>query len=837
MPGKRLILRLLAVAWLLAAGLPLAAQTSTTVATGQSLPTENSRPVSGVRVQSMPDGSLWFLLPTADRIVHLSGNTMRQWQIRNDRNIGANPVDFEIDGDFVWFIETGQSQIESNESVFARLDTRTGQLREWIVPGTRPAGFVRTADGKVWLPQTDRRLQLLDLETRAVTDYRSRLTIAYTDVVLGPDGALWLVDFGNNRIVRYEPGAATETSWTMLEPGLGLLNTTQIAFDESGDLWMSQFDGLSVDRFDPATGELKIHAGFTRPIHFDIFGGRLYVAEAAGTNGTVVVFDPALATGTTRALTAQTNDVAESTNRSRAEIRDTTITPTTFSTSTDPIPEADLKVTSTVPGILRTEFPSRNAYGIDVEGGVVWVGSEGRVARLLLQTIGTAPDVAVPVASQFTGPEDSQIRVQITLHNRGTDPITGDALYLFSPASFAPRATFTLAPGQTLVLDDAFRNAGLGSLIFGPVRVRVTSGQAADLVTSVRTIRTRPDGAAFGYAIPGRSAMESVREGTSRTLFTGSRTTDISIFGFFSPGGAQATATLVAPNGAVRGTRKIDVTANVAQEFNPAASAFGVAPQPGDVIRVAVESGALQPYVSVFTPSSTDVAVSLPVNVSTEAFIPNAGSFPGGDRSFFSDLLLSNPGSGAAAATVRFYPLGASSPITRTVSLPPGGSAVYEDVLPALFGVSAGQGAITVASDVPVAAALRVMSRLPDGDYSGFAPALDAAESVPTGGGSLLAIGVPQSAARRSHLLLFNAGEAGVVTVTGFDGGGNPIGTLTVPLQANEAARVNSIFATLGAFDVPVGSIRVSASAGMRVYAETAELDTVTSDPEYFRLR
>ena len=29
---------------------------------------------------------------------------------------------------------------------------------------------------------------------------------------------------------------------------------------------------------------------------------------------------------------------------------------------------------------------------------------------------------------------------------------------------------------------------------------------------------------------------------------------------------------------------------------------------------------------------------------------------------------------------------------------------------------------------------------------------------------------------------------------------------------------------------MPAGSIRVSASAGMRLYAQTAELDTVTSD-------
>ncbi|MFN2387374.1 MAG: DUF5719 family protein [Thermoanaerobaculia bacterium] len=830
---KSLMGRLLAAGLLLA--MPLPAQTPTTIPSGQLHATENSRPVSGVRVEARPDGSVWFLLPTNDRIVQLSGTTMRQWQIRPDRNIGANPVDFEIDGDFVWFIETGQSQIDSNESILGRLDTRNGALREWVVPGSRPAGFIRDGENRVWLPQTDRRIQLLELDTLRVVDYRSLLTVAYSDVVMGPDGALWLADFGNNRIVRWEPGAATETSWTMVDPFLGLLNTTQIEFDALGRLWMSQFDGLSMDRFDPGTGELRIFTGFARPIHFDFFNGRLYVAEATGANGTVAVLDPAIASSSTRTLTPATIDVGESVNRRRAEVRDSAVSPTTFSTTADAIPEADLVVTSTVPGILRTQFPSRNAYGIDVVGGTIWVGSEGRLARLLLQTIGAPADLAVPVASQFSGPEDSQIRVEITLHNRGTQPITGEALYLFSPASFASRETFTLAPGGTRVIRDAFRGASSQALVFGPVRFRVTAGAAGDLATSVRTVRTRPDGAGFGYAIPARTGAESLGEGVTRTLFTGSRATDISIFGFFSPTGAQATATLVAPDGSVRGSHEILVVANVAQEFNPASSAFGVAPQPGDVIRVSVASGTLQPYVHVFQPSSTDVAAALPAAAGLESFFPNAGSFPGEERSFFSDFLLSNPGNAPASLTVRFFPLGSTSPIARSVLLPAGSSLVYEDALPSLFGVPSGQGAIAISSDAPVAAALRVMSRQPDGDYSGFAPALQAEESVSSDGSSL-AFGLQQNGSRRSHLLLFNAGSEGVATVIGFDGAGSEVGRLDVPLAAGEAARVNSVFNALGSGEMPGGSIRVAAAAGMRLFAQAAELDNVTSDPEYAKL-
>ena len=285
----------------------LRAQT-TTVAAGRKLGTENSRAVTGVRVLPQPDGTVWFLLPSNDRIVQLQadGVTMKQWQIRDDKNLGANPVDLKVDGNIVWFIENGESLIDAGRSIFARLDTTTGQLREWDVPGSKPAAFSLTSDEKVWLPQTNGRMQSVDLNTLDVVDYRSTLTFAYADMVVGPDGAFWLADFGNNRIVRYEPGAATETSWTFFDPNTGRLNPSQIRFDDSGYLWISQFSGAQMNRFNPATGELDAYTGFVNPIHFDIFAGRIYVAEAPDANGRIVVLDPQLAPGAPFALQPQT---------------------------------------------------------------------------------------------------------------------------------------------------------------------------------------------------------------------------------------------------------------------------------------------------------------------------------------------------------------------------------------------------------------------------------------------------------------------------------------------------------------------------------------------------
>src|SRR4029077_7612116 len=121
----------------------------------------------------------------------------------------------------------------------------------------------------------------------------------------------------------------------------------------------------------------------------------------------------------------------------------------------------------------------------------------------------------------------------------------------------------------------------------------------------------------------------------------------------------------------------------------------------------------------------------------------------------------------------------------------------------------AGQGALLVSSDVPVAVSSRVAARTAAGDYATSGPALDGGEAIPDGG-TATAFGVPQTAVRRTHLLLFNRGAAGTVTVLGYDGAGNAVGSLSVDMAAGQAVRVNSVMAQLGAPDQNVGRITVT---------------------------
>jgi streptogramin lyase len=830
----------------------LRAQTDspTTISAGSAYQTEKSGIVSGVRVEVRPDGSVWFLIPALDRIAVLQGDQMKQWAIRDDNHLGANPVDFELDGDFVWFLCNGESQIDAGHSILGRLDTTNGHVREWEVPGSRPAGFYRAPDGKVWIPQTDRTrgLQSVDIETLEVVDHRSgqtdgtgTQTIAYSDIVVGPDGALWMTDFGNNRLVRYVPDASTETSWTLFDPTLAILSPSQIQLDGEGRVWISEFTGARVDRFDPASGELVSYIGFVNPIHFELFGGRVYVSEASGGNGQIALLDPALATGASPPpLVPETLEVHPLVNPRKAIVRDYTVTPTTFGSVAEAIPAADLKVSAGAPGILRTEIPWQNAYGIDVSGGEVWVGTTGRLARVLPQTVGTASDLVAPAASQRAGATDQEVRVDMMLYNASDTPIAGEALYLFSPGFFAARQTFNLAPGATALVSDAFGDLGSASItVTGPLRLHVTSGPADKLVASVRTAHGREDGGSFGYATPAFSTSESLGAGANRILFTGARETDTSVFGFFTPSGAEAVFTLVAPDGTVRGTLPISLTANIDQEFQPVASAFGVPEEPGDVIRVSVLSGTLLPYVRIVDEGTGDTALALPANASGSALFPNAGTAIGlFGTSFVSDLFLSNADVATpASVTLSYYPLDPfEPPSSRTISLAPGAARFIEDVLPTLFGVKIGQGALLVESDVAVVSSLRVASRKEEGDFATLALPIEEGGNVPAGG-SAYAIGAPQTATRRTNLLIHNRGAAGNARVIGYNGNGDEIGRLTIAIREFQTVRINSVTAAIGAEEERNARLVVEASEGMVLFAWAAEVDGPTGDVEIQALR
>src|SRR6185369_474737 len=125
-----------------------------------------------------------------------------------------------------------------------------------------------------------------------------------------------------------------------------------------------------------------------------------------------------------------------------------------------------------------------------------------------------------------------------------------------------------------------------------------------------------------------------------------------------------------------------------------------------------------------------------PVAATRDAVIPNLGTLVGlGDTSFVSDLLLANTDrANPANVSVSYFPAGSTgAPQVATLTLAPGASRTIADVLGTLFAVAAGQGALQVSSDAPVAVSTRIAARKAEGDYATYAAALDGGEAVAGG--------------------------------------------------------------------------------------------------------
>jgi streptogramin lyase len=838
----------------LAASALAAQSTVDNVPVGVSYSTDGAHAVSGVNIRVLPDGTVWFMVPSSDRIVLMQGTTFKQWQIRPDASIGANPVKFELDGDVMWFICNGESLIDAGRSIFARLDTVTGALREWVLPGSKPAGFWRAPGGLVWLAQTDGRLQSLDLDSLQVVDYRSRsadgkvFTFAYSGIAYGPDGALWMTDFGNNRIVRFEPGADTETSWTFLDPNLGRFNPSQIQFDQDGRLWICQLLGNSIDMFDPATNLLATYTGFLSPIHFEMFQGHIYVAEAPGTNAQVAVLDPRIAFPGGSVLASLTVPVHHVVNAKPALIRDSVITPTTFTSTATFLGNTDMPVTlgAAGSGILRMQFTGTNAFGITVAGGFIWTGSTGAIVRLQLQNIGADQDLAVPIVFEEAANSTATLasdRVDVTLANMGGSTISGNLLYLYSPAALTASVPFSVNPNSTAVVEDIFHDV-LGQFIFvnGPVRVQVVSGTASDLSASVRNAHTRDDGAAFGFVLQAVDTTACLGVGDQATLFLGVRDAETTTLGLFTSSagaGSQGTLSLVGADGTVRGILPYNLSNNTSEEFNPAASAFGLPARAGDSVLINGGPGSLRAYTRIVDSGSTDAALSLPARALGDAVLPYAiTGLNAGGIGPISDLFLSNPNpANPANVVVSYFASGAPAPpLSVAVTLAPGSTQVTADVLQTLFSVTSGSGTLLISSDTPIASAVRVAARQSDGDYATMLNGYPGSLTVPPGSSSF-ASGLQEiPGVRSTDLVLFNRRDPTTVTVVGFDGNGGEISRFAVNLGTGESRRLAAILHTLnldGPGEIRNARVRLDALPGTQIYAAFIQTDAVSGDMEF----
>jgi virginiamycin B lyase len=116
-------------------------------------------------------------------------------------------------------------------------------------------------DGALWFVEAGiDRIGRIDPVTFAITEYGAGISPGANPrgIAAGPDGAMWFTEYGGNRIGRLDPatGAITEYS-AGLSPNAGWQDITA---GPDGALWFTEFIGNRIGRIDPATGAITEYA-------------------------------------------------------------------------------------------------------------------------------------------------------------------------------------------------------------------------------------------------------------------------------------------------------------------------------------------------------------------------------------------------------------------------------------------------------------------------------------------------------------------------------------------------------------------------------------------------
>jgi virginiamycin B lyase len=140
------------------------------------------------------------------------------------------------------------------------LEARATEVRYFpVAPGSHPHDVAAepVAGGRVfYTAQQTGKLGILDPASGRFEEVPLGKDSAPHGVIVGPDGAAWVTDGGQNAIVRVDPGTRTVTRWPLPAEN-GNVNLNTLTFDKAGRVWFTGQNGY-YGRLDPATGAVRV---------------------------------------------------------------------------------------------------------------------------------------------------------------------------------------------------------------------------------------------------------------------------------------------------------------------------------------------------------------------------------------------------------------------------------------------------------------------------------------------------------------------------------------------------------------------------------------------------
>jgi len=230
-------------------------------------------------------------------------------------------------------------------------------------------------------------------------------------------------------------------------------------------------------------------------------------------------------------------------------------------------------------------------------------------------------------------------------------------------------------------------------------------------------------------------------------------------------------------------------------------------------------------------------------------FVPTAAHLTGHNNVLWrTDLEVQNPGSAQARYSIALLARGEdnSNPAHADLTLDPGKSARYADILQTLFGFSGAAALCIVPVEGTVVATSRTYAESGSGTYGSFVPAVARDNAIALGeDGRLIGLSHDPSLAAgfRTNVGIVNANEYPLTIDADFYlASGTLLGTASYGLQAFEFRQIDGAFEQFTRDPVEDGYVvvRMASGAGGQMLDATAKffayasvIDNLTGDPTY----
>jgi len=224
-----------------------------------------------------PDGAAWITDSGLNAIVRVDPRTdeVRVWRLPAEfPNSNLNTAAFDGRGR-IWF--TGQT------GVYGRLDPPSGEMRVWRDPdGRGPYGIAATPDGQIYyVSLAGSHLAKVDLETGAATIIEPPTPQQGARRVWSDSrGLLWVSEWNGGQLSRYNPANGEWRSW---RPEGERPRVYAVYVDDRDIVWITDFGANATLAFDPSTERWTRYPGSGDNASVrQILGapGRIYLPES-----------------------------------------------------------------------------------------------------------------------------------------------------------------------------------------------------------------------------------------------------------------------------------------------------------------------------------------------------------------------------------------------------------------------------------------------------------------------------------------------------------------------------------------------------------------------------